>query len=305
MSSDSRLRILRDLAGFAWARRSFRTGLLIIGFWMAIAILAPVISPYPPTQPGPGHVLLAPSLSHLLGTDENGMDILSRILWAPRIDLGIAVTATACATALGIPIGALAGFFGGRRGWLGRLADWTMRLVDVSLAFPVFVFALALVAVLGASIVNIVLALTFVNTPVFIWLTRSQVLSVRERPFVEGARCVGNSDLRIVFKHVLPNAIAAPLTQVSIVLGFAILLTASLSFVGAGVPIPTPEWGLMVSQGASNLISGQWWPAAFPGLALASAVVGFSLVGDGLRLYLDPKLRVAGGPTVPVVVPAV
>jgi peptide/nickel transport system permease protein len=166
-----------------------------------------------------------------------------------------------------------------------------MRVFDVSLAFPVFIFALALVAVLGASATNVILAMIFVNTPVFVWLTRSEVLSIRERPFVEAARCSGNGDLRIAFRHVLPNSLAAPLTQLSVVLGFSILLTAGLSFLGAGVPVPTPEWGLMVSQGASTMITGQWWTALFPGLALATAVLGFALVGDGLRIFLDPKQR--------------
>lgn len=276
---------------FARRHASLRLGLIIIAAWVLIALLAPVISPYPPTEPHPRDVLQPPSRQYLLGTDKDGMDILSRVLWAPRIDLGIAVTSTSLAVLLGVPIGALAGYFGGRRGFLGLVSEWLMRAVDVSLAFPVFIFALALVAVLGAHAVNVILAMTFVNTPVFIWLTRSEVLSVREKPFVEAARCSGNSELRIAFNHVLPNSLAAPLTQLSVVLGFSILLTAGLSFVGAGVPVPTPEWGLMVSQGASTMITGQWWPALFPGLALASAVFGFALVGDGLRVYLDPKQR--------------
>lgn len=262
-----------------------------MGFWGLSAVLAPLVAPYPPTLPDPSQVLRPPSLEHPLGTDGSGMDILSRILWAPRIDIGIAVSATLVAFGAGVPVGAFAGYFGGRPGPLGAISDVVLRVMDVSLAFPIFVFALALVAVLGAEPVNVVIALTFVNTPIFIWLTRSQVLSVREKPFVEGARCSGNPEWRIVLRHVMPNSLAAPLTQVSIVLGFAILLTAGLSFVGAGVRIPTPEWGLMVAQGAPQMISGRWWPALFPGLALASAVVGFSLVGDGLRIYLDPRQR--------------
>jgi peptide/nickel transport system permease protein len=265
--------------------------LVIVGLWVLIALLAPVIAPYSPTEPHPFELLQPPSLRHWLGTDLDGIDILSRILWAPRIDLGIAVASTAVAVAIGIPIGAFTGYFGGRGGVFGVASYVVMRAVDVSLAFPVFVFALALVAALGPQVINIVLAMSFVNTPVLVWLTRSQVLGVREKTFVEAARCSGNSELRIAFRHVLPNSLAAPLTQLSIVLGFSILLTAGLSFVGAGIRVPTPEWGLMVAEGANTMITGQWWTALFPGLALGTAVFGFGLVGDGLRLYLDPKQR--------------
>ena len=150
--------------------------MVIIVIWALIALFAPLLAPYPPTQPHAMEVLQPPSGKYWLGTDKDGMDILSRILWAPRIDLGIAVTSTAFAVLIGVPIGALAGYFGGRGGLLGLVAEWLMRIVDVSLAFPVFIFALALVAVLGASATNVILAMIFVNTPVFVWLTRSEVL---------------------------------------------------------------------------------------------------------------------------------
>ena len=276
---------------FFWQHPSLRYGLLIIIAWGLIALLAPFISPYPPIEPHPYKTLQPPSGEFFLGTDKDGFDILSRLLWAPRIDLGIAVTSTALSFFLGVPIGAMSGYFGGRGGLFSVASDVVMRAVDVSRAFPVFVFALVIVVTLGASITNVVLALTFANAPVFIWLTRSEVLSVREKPFVDAARCSSNSELRIAFRHVMPNSLASPLTQLSIVLGFSILLTAGLSFVGAGVRVPTPEWGLMIAQGAPTMISGKWWTALFPGLALGSAVFGFALVGDGLRVYLDPKQR--------------
>ncbi|MFN8455954.1 MAG: ABC transporter permease [Anaerolineae bacterium] len=285
------MKSLVQFAHFAWRHPSLRYGLFIIIVWGLIALLAPLISPYPPIEPHPGKTLQPPSREFLLGTDKDGFDILSRLLWAPRLDLGIAVTSTALSFILGVPIGALAGYFGGRGGFFGLASDVVMRAVDVSRAFPVFVFALVIVAVLGASVTNVILALTFANAPVFIWLTRSEVLSVREKPFVDAARCSSNSELRIAFRHVMPNSLASPLTQLSIVLGFSILLTAGLSFVGAGVRVPTPEWGLMIAQGAPTMISGKWWTALFPGLALGSAVFGFALVGDGLRIYLDPKQR--------------
>jgi len=275
-------------------------GLIIVGFWLVISLLAPIIAPYSPTHPFPDAVLAPPSGRFFLGTDRNGLDVLSRLMWAPRIDLGIAVASTILALLIGVPLGGFAGYFAGKRGVQGGLATVAMRIVDVSQAFPVFVFALAIVAVLGPHATNLIIAMAFVNSPVFIWLTRSQVLAVRERAFVEAARCAGNSEVRIAFRHVLLNSLAAPLTQLSVVLGFSVLLTAGLSFVGAGVQLPTPEWGLMVSDGASTMITGQWWVAVFPGIALGSAVFGFALVGDGLRVYLDPVLRqqavhVAGG----------
>lgn len=270
---------------------TLRLGLAIVALWLLIGILAPVIAPYSPVKPDPSSVLLPPSSEHWFGTDQDGLDIFSRVLWAPRIDLGIAVAATALAFLVGVPIGAFTGYFGGRGGVANVASVAVMRMVDVSLAFPVFVFALALVAVLGPGATNVIAALTFVNAPVFVWLTRSEVLSVRERAFVEAARCSGNSELRIAFRHVLPNSLAPPLTQLSVVLGFAILLTAGLSFIGAGVRIPTPEWGLMIAGGAPALIGGKWWPALFPGIALGSAVFGFALIGDGLRVFLDPRRR--------------
>lgn len=259
--------------------------------WSVIALIAPWIAPYSPVEPHPADVLVPPNPRYWFGTDLDGMDIFSRVLHAPRVDLGIAVSSTFISVVVGTPLGAFTGYFGGRRGVLGILADWIMRVVDISLAFPVFVLALALVGLLGASVVNVIIAQVFVNAPVFVWLTRSEVLGVRQRTFVEGARCSGNSEIRIAYAHVLPNSLASSLTQISVILGYAILLTAGLSFVGAGVPVPTPEWGLMISQGATNMITGQWWPALFPGLALASSVLGFSLAGDGLRQYLDPTKR--------------
>ena len=269
-------------------------GLAFTVFWVLVALVSPIIAPYPPTEAHPDMILKAPSARFWFGTDKHGMDIFSRVLYAPRIDLGIAVTSTAIASVLGVLIGTVAGYFVGGGGVLGLLAECTMRAVDVVQAFPVFILALVLVAILGASTGNVIAAMVFVNTPVFIWLTRSEVLSIRQKPFVEAARCSGNGEIRIALVHVLPNSLAPALTQLSVVLGVSILLTAGISFLGAGVRVPTPEWGLMVSQGASTMITGQWWVAIFPGLALASAVFGFALVGDGLRNYIDPKRRVAG-----------
>jgi peptide/nickel transport system permease protein len=276
---------------FVRGSRRTQAGLAIVGFWILIGVLAPLVAPYSPTQPHPTDVLVAPSTKYLLGTDGDGFDVLSRIMWAPRIDLTIALAATALGLIIGVPIGAFAGYFSGRRGLFGKLASLLMRVIDVSLAFPLFVFALTLIGILGPHMENVILALAFVSVPPLVWLTRSQVLSIREMTFVEAARCSGNGELRAVFRHVLPNSLPAPLAQLSVILGGAILATAGLSFLGAGVRVPTPEWGLMISEGSSSLITGQWWPSVFPGLAIGSCVLGFALLGDGLRVYLDPKQR--------------
>ena len=275
---------------FAAVSRRTQAGLIIVGVWVLEAVIAPLAAPYSPVQPHPA-LWQPPSGRFLLGTDGDGFDIFSRILWAPRIDLTIALASTAMAVVIGVPTGAFAGYFGGRRGPLGATAAVVMRIVDVSLAFPVFVFALTLTGMLGPTLGNLIAALTFVSIPPLVWLTRSQVLSVREMTFVEAARCSGNSEWRAVLRHVLPNSVAAPLAQLSVILGGAILATAGLSFIGAGVRIPTPEWGQMISEGSSALITGQWWASVFPGIALGSCVLGFALLGDGLRIYLDPKQR--------------
>ena len=203
----------------------------------------------------------------LVGTDDNGIDILSRLLAAPRTDVVIAVIATAISVLLGSPLGVVIALLESRRGAGSTIvAEIAMRSLEVIQAFPVFVFAMVLVAAFGGTKVNIIAAIAFVNTPVFVRLVRSEVLSLVQRPFAEAARAVGNSEWRVGFRHILPNAIPTILVQLSVTIGFAILLTAGLSFVGAGVKPPTPELGSMIASGAKFLIIGQWWPALFPEL---------------------------------------
>ena len=226
-----------------------------------------------------------------MGTDVAGMDIFSRVIAAPRIDLTIALVSSLIAFVLGVVLGVISGFFAGAPG-LGRgLSEGIMRAADILQAFPIFIFALALVGFRGPGVENVIAALAFLNIPYFLRVTRGSVLQVRERPFVEAARCAGNAELRVAFVHVMPNALTPALANISPGIGFAILLTAALSFVGAGVPKPTPEWGSMISIGAPNMMTGQWWTAFFPGLALGVTVLGYALVGDGLRDYLDPVKR--------------
>lgn len=283
--------MIKDFLLFSLRIPTFRLGLILVATWIIVAISAPLVAPYSPTEPHPYSVLEPPSVQYILGTDRNGMDILSRVMWAPRIDLGIALVVTALSTSIGIPLGGIAGYFGGKGGIFGIISELIMRIIDTLQAFPVFILALALVAVLGPSTVNVITALTFLNTPIFIRLTRSEALSTRDKTFIEAARCSGNSEARIIFSHILPNSVATPLAQFSVTLGYAVLATAGLSFVGAGVPIPNAEWGLMISQGATSMITGRWWPALFPGIALGTCVLGFSLLGNAVRTFIDPKQR--------------
>jgi peptide/nickel transport system permease protein len=279
-----------DLWHFARLRPAMMFGLAVIVVNLFLALLGPAIAPFSVEAPA-GASLRPPSGAHWFGTDVSGLDIFSRILAAPRIDLTIALVSTFIAFIAGVALGVLSGFFAeGERP--GRFASaLIMRTADVVQAFPMFVFALALVGLSGPSTKNVIIALAFLNIPFFLRLTRGAVLQVRSRTFVEAAFCAGNSPIRTAFVHVMPNSLAPALVHFSTTIGFSILLTAGLSFVGAGVPPPTPELGLMIRSGAQNMMTGQWWTALFPGLALALTVLAFSLFGDNLRVFLDPTNR--------------
>ena len=272
-------------------RPLFAFGYVLILLIVLLALLAPVVAPFDPEKANASITLQSPSGSHLLGTDISGMDIFSRIIYSARIDLVIAVLGTAFSLLIGSPLGLIAGYFAGMRGIWGQISETIMRTADVVQAFPVFVLAIALVAALGQSARNVIIAIAFVNAPIYLRLLRTQALSLRERRFVDAARVAGNSELRIVFRHILPNAMGPAIVQSSVNMGWAVLLTAGLSFVGAGVRVPTPEWGSMIAVGAQNMITGQWWPALFPGIAIALTVLGFALIGDSLELMLDPVRR--------------
>jgi len=294
-SPAGRLRAAGREAGNLWhfARRrpGFLFGLVVIAVTVFLAMFGPWITPYRPEEALPGRAVLPPSAEHWMGTDISGMDIFSRVIAAPRIDLTIALISTAIAFVAGVALGVVSGFFAAGRGAWGLLSSAIMRGADIFQAFPLFIFALALVGFRGPSIQNVIIALAFLNIPFFLRVTRGAVLYVRERPFVEAARCAGGSGLRIAFVHVMPNAITPALANLSPTIGFSILLTSALSFVGAGVSLPTPEWGSMIAIGAPNMMTGQWWTALFPGLALGVTILGYALVGDGLRDYFDPTHR--------------
>jgi peptide/nickel transport system permease protein len=282
---------LRFFLAVLRARPLFALGYAIVALVVVTGALAPFIVPYGPMVADPNVYLLPPGGRHLLGTDGTGMDIFSRVIFAPRIDLTIAVLGTLLSAAVGTAIGALAGYYEGQRTWRTALSTFVMRAADVLQAFPVFVFAIALVAVFGQSVRSIVLAIAFVNAPIYLRLMRSQVLSIRRLRYVEAAYIAGASDIGILTRHVIPNAIAPVLAQLSVNIGWSVLLTAGLSFVGAGVVAPTPEWGSMIAMGFQNVVTGQWWPSVFPGIALGITVFGFALVGASIEVLADPARR--------------
>lgn len=263
---------------------------IIVGT-IIMAIVPGWLAPYPPETADSRSILLPPSLGHWFGTDINGMDILSRVIWGARIDLSIALSSTCVGLLFGTLVGVWVGFYFGRQGWQGWVSDLVMRFADTVQAFPVFVLALALVAVLGRNIFDVIYVLIFLQVPFFLRITRGAVLRTREEGFVDAARLVGNSELRLLIFHVLPNSLTPTLVNASVVAGGALLLTAGLSFVGAGVPAPTPEWGYMVSVGARNLYTGEWWPALFPGIYIGLVVISLAAAGDLLRRIIDPLQR--------------
>jgi peptide/nickel transport system permease protein len=249
------------------------------------AILGPSLAPYDPLASDTARALTGPSAAHWFGTDQLGRDIFSRIVVATRLDLGIAVTAVALAFGIGTVAGLSAGYFGG---WTDRIIG---RVVDTIMAFPLFVLAMGIVAALGNTIANIIYATAIINLPIYARLARTEANVRREAGFIEAARLCGNSETRILLAQLLPNIMPLMMVQVSLTLGYAILNAAGLSFIGLGVRPPTAEWGIMVAEGASFIVSGEWWIALFPGLFLMAAVFCFNLMGDGLRDIVDPRQR--------------
>ena len=252
---------------------------------LVIAALGPAIAPHSALASETAAALQKPSLSHLFGTDQLGRDIFSRVLVATRLDMTIALTSVALVFALGGIAGISAGYFGG---WTDRIVG---RISDTIMAFPLFVLAMGVVAALGNTVTNIVIATAIINFPLYARLARSEANVRRDAGFVQAARLSGNSDARILLGQILPNILPLMMVQMSLTMGYAILNAAGLSFIGLGVRPPTPEWGIMVAEGASFIASGEWWIALFPGLALMLAVFCFNLLGDGLRDIVDPQRR--------------
>ena len=250
-----------------------------------VAAFGPWLAPHDPLRTNIANAMQPPSAVNWFGTDHLGRDVFSRVIVATRLDLLIAVSAVSLSFVAGCTIGALIGFFGG-------IADRiTGRFVDVLMAFPLFVLAMAMVAALGNSVANIIYATAIINLPFYIRFARAEVSQRRAAGYVLSARLGGSTDLRILARVLVPNIMPVMVVQMSLNMGWAILNAAGLSFIGLGVQPPTAEWGIMVAQGASYVMTGQWWIALFPGLALVVSVFCFNLLGDGLRDIVDPRRR--------------
>jgi peptide/nickel transport system permease protein len=263
-------------------RRTALVALSVVVFLIALSILAPIVSPYDPLATNWAMVRKPPSMLHLFGTDEIGHDILARIIWGSRASLMAGIVSVSLALAIGVPIGLLTGYVGG-------IVDATvMRLIDAMLAIPFLILAIALAAFLGPNLTNAMIAIGVSQMPVFVRLTRGQVLSVKHEEYVEAAYAVGNSARRIVLRHILPNIIPPLLVQATLATAAAIIAEASLSFLGLGQQPPDPSWGSMLNS-AKNFMSQAPWMAIWPGLAISSLVMSLNLFGDGLRDALDPR----------------
>jgi peptide/nickel transport system permease protein len=261
------------------------TAFSLFSAFVLLAVAGPWITPFDPLLSDTTRALQPPSRRHWFGTDQIGRDVLSRVLVATRLDLAIALSAVAISFGLGSLGGACAGFFGG---WTDRIVT---RVTDTIMAFPLFVLAMAIVAALGNTLANIVIATAIINLPFYARMARAEANVRREMGFVEAARLAGNGEMRVLALHVFPNCLPPMMVQASLNLGWAILNAAGLSFIGLGVRPPTPEWGIMVADGAAFIVSGEWWIALFPGLSLMLAVFCFNLLGDGLRDLIDPRRR--------------
>ena len=265
-------------------RRTALLGLVLIALFVVVAVVGPALSGYDPNTPVLADRLRGPSANHVLGTDDTGRDIATRIAHGARISLLMGVVAMAISAAVGVPLGLVAGYLGGR--W--DLA--VMRLVDILLTLPSIVLALVIVSVMGAGVTSVVVAVGITTIPSFARLARAAALTIRNLDFVQAARTLGGSDARILARHLLPNALPPLIVQASLGVGTTILTAAALGFLGLGVQPPAPEWGAMLSRGRTYIVSAPHL-VAFPGLAIALLVLGFNLVGDGLRDALDPRLR--------------
>ena len=263
------------------ADRLALTGLLGLSVILVGALLGPVVSPYDPTETNMVAMLQGPSLEHPLGTDRYGRDILTRILVGARTSLLVAFVGVGIATGIGVPLGAIAGYY-------ERLVgEGIMRAADIVFSFPALLLALALVTILGQSKFNVVIAIGLVYWPVFARITRGSVLSVKEEDFVQASRAIGESDGRIIFSEILPNVMAPVIVQATISLAVAVLVESALSFLGLGVPPPDPSWGRMLSASRGFMTDAPWWVLA-PGGAIVFTVLSFNFVGDALRDALDP-----------------
>jgi len=262
-------------------------GVAIIVFFVFVAVFAPFLAPYPAEGygvPNPPNKFLPPSFAHPFGTDYLGRDVLSRVILGSQISLVVAVAVIALAIIIGTPLGAVAGYLG------GKIDETIMRITDVFLSFPSLLLAIILLATLGPGLTNAMISLSLTWWPWYTRIMRAQAVSLRERTYVDAAKVIGVSNFWVLVRHILPNALTPILVQGTMDLSSAILAEAGLSFIGLGAQAPLPEWGLMISTGRIYILN-YWWFPTFPGLAIFAIAVAFNLFGDGLREILDPKTR--------------
>ena len=269
------------------SRRSptFAVGFSIVGL---LALLADFIAPHSPTQSFSYNVLNPPGGRFLFGSDGNGMDVFSRVLHGCRYAFGISIPAGLIMISIGVPLGLVAGYRG------GFIDEVLLRILDVLRSFPTIILALAVVAAMGQSLTSMVLVIGVLDSPIFARVVRAEVLALRSSTFVMAAIAMGNPAWRVMFVHILPNAILGATAQLPMRMAWAVRISATLAFIGVGIQAPTPEWGAMIRQGAEYVITGEWWVALFPGVALMLLVLGFNLLGDGLSDILDPRRRSVG-----------
>jgi len=259
-------------------------GGMLVFFVFILSIFAPLVAPYNPSKIDIKNILVGPSISHLLGTDDLGRDVLSRMLWGGRISLQVGFVAVGIATLIGIILGAIAGYYG------GVIDSLIMRAVDIMLSIPTIFLVLAVIAILEPNIINIMIVIGLTSWMEPARLIRAEFISLKEREFVIAARAMGAQDVRIIMKHVLPNGLSPILVSATMGIGGAILVESALSFLGLGVQPPTPSWGSLLSSGKDN-IEIAWWLSVFPGLAILVTVLGYNLLGEGIRDALDPRQR--------------
>jgi peptide/nickel transport system permease protein len=278
MSSARRWRV----TGLLRSGRSLRIGLVILGVLVVVAVLAPLIAPHDPEAIETDRVLRGLSLSHPFGSDALGRDVLSRVIFAYRVSLSVAIGSVLLAFAIGIPIGLVAGYFGG---WIDTVL---MRPIDMLLALPALLLAVGLIAIVGPGSLIALVAIAVIYVPILARVVRSSTLVVQSQAFIEGARARGGTSGSIILRHVVPNALGPAIVQASVLMGFALQIEAALSFLGLGAQPPTPSLGVMLADGR-NVLSQAPWVEVFPGLAIAITVLAFNLIGDGLRARIDPR----------------
>jgi peptide/nickel transport system permease protein len=258
-------------------------GLLIVAAFALAAVLAPFLAPHDPIRAYADHVLVPPDARFWLGTDGNGMDVLSRTIHGTRYAFGIAVPVLVVGMAIGVPLGLYAGY---RGGWFDEIA---LRIMDAIRVFPSIILALAIVTATGQSLANVVLVIAILDVPLFARVVRAEVLALRASGLVDAAINAGNPVWRILAVHLLPNCLRGAIAQMPIRMAWAVRASATLAFIGVGIQVPTPEWGAMIRQGAEFMITGEWWVSIVPGVSLVALIIGFSMLGDGLEELIDPR----------------